>query len=223
MKIHRSISTSLALLSLAGLSLKAAELTRYDARGGSKMRIEGTSVIHDWRAESPLVRGFLEVGPGFPTEPGQTATPGKMDARSEVIIPVTSLVPLKSNGTPEDPKMSETMYKMLKQTNYPAIVFRLSELTLKESPKAKDAPYIFDSKGDLAVAGVTNKLAMVVNVFPLADKKLKITGTTPLKMTDFKIEPATFIIPAFKTSEDITIKFEWMLGQRKPAAAAAAK
>src|SRR2546426_1096162 len=221
MKIFRSISISLALLCLAGLSLKAAELTRYDARGGSKMRIEGTSVIHDWRAESPPLRGFLEVGPGFPTELGQSATPGKMEARSEAIIPVTSLVPLKSNGTPEDPKMSETMYKMLKQTNFAFIVFRLSELTLKEAPKTKDAPYIFDSKGDLAVAGVTNKLSMTVNVFPLADKKLKITGTTPLKMTDFKIEPATFIIPAFKTSEDITIKFEWLLGQRKPAAAAA--
>ena len=51
--------------------------------------------------------------------------------------------------------------------------------------------------------------------------RFKIAGTTPLKMTDFKIEPATFIIPAFKTSEDITIKFEWLLGQRKPAAAAA--
>ena len=96
---------------------------------------------------------FLEVGPGFPMEPGQTATPGKIEARSEAIIPVTSLVPLKSNGTPEDPKMSETMYKMLKQTNIAFIVFRLSELTLKEAPKAKDAPYIFDSKGDLAVAG----------------------------------------------------------------------
>jgi hypothetical protein len=80
---------------------------------------------------------------------------------------------------------------------------------------------VFDATGDLAVAGVTNQIAMPVNVFLLPDKKLKITGTKPLKMTDFKIEPAKLILPQFKTSDDVTIKFEWILGPRKPAAPAA--
>ena len=56
-------------------------------------------------------------------------------------------------------------------------------------PKAKDGAYVFDAKGDLAVAGVTNKISMPVNVTPMADKKLKITGTVTVKMTDFKIDP----------------------------------
>ena len=103
------------------------------------------------------------------------------------------------------------------------IVYRLSELTLKEAPKAKDAPYVFDAKGELAVAGVTNKIAMVVNVLPLGDKKLKITGTMNLKMTDYKIEPPSpkIALGLIKTGDDVKLIFEWMLAQRKPAAAAA--
>jgi len=223
MKTARLLSATLLLLPLASLSLGAAEMTRYDARSGSKMRIEGTSVVHDWRAESPLILGFLEVGPGFPTEPGQTVTPGKIEARGEARVMVNTLLSKKENGDPYESKMDDKMHDMLKMDTYPMIVFRLTELTLKEAPKSKDDPYIFDSKGELAVAGVTNQLSMVVSIFPLADKKLKISGTAPLKMTDFKIEPATLILPAFKTSEDVKIKFEWMLGQKKPAAPAASK
>ena len=70
MKTTPLLSTKiLVLLSLVGLSVGAAEMTRYDARSGSTMRVEGTSVVHDWRAVSKIVTGFLEVGPGFPTEP----------------------------------------------------------------------------------------------------------------------------------------------------------
>src|SRR5271169_5429009 len=47
-------------------------LTRFLPRTGSKMRLEGTSNIHDWQVESSLIGGYLEVGPAFPVEPGQT-------------------------------------------------------------------------------------------------------------------------------------------------------
>src|SRR5882757_8078121 len=49
----------------------SGSLIRLDARSGSKMRLEGTSTIHDWQVESPLILGYLEVGPNFPLEAGQ--------------------------------------------------------------------------------------------------------------------------------------------------------
>jgi polyisoprenoid-binding protein YceI len=227
MRTHKLLLSDIGLLLLAGLSLQAADMIRYDPRGGSKMRIEGTSVVHDWRAESPLILGFLEVGPGFPTEPGQAATPGKIEARGEATVKVTTLTSRKENGEHFENKMDENIYDMLKASKYPFIVFRVTELTLKETPKSKDAPYLFDSKGDLAIAGVTNKISMPVSILPFleprGEKRLKVTGTTPLKTTDYKVDPATFLLPQFKTSEDVTIKFEWVLGQRKAAPAATSK
>ena len=61
------IARAAALLLLAMVSLPAAaQTTTLAARSGSKMRIEGTSNIHDWQCESPFIGGMIEVGPNFP-------------------------------------------------------------------------------------------------------------------------------------------------------------
>ena len=192
-------------------------MTTYNARSGSKMRIEGTSNIHDWQVESPFIGGLMEVGPGFPMESGQAVTPGKVEAKADVFIQVRSLKSIEKDGKPYSDKMDEIMWEHLKEPQNKRILYRLSEMTLKEAPKAKDAPYVFDAKGDLAVAGVTNKIAMVVNVLPLADKKLEITGTITFKMTDYKVEPPApkIALGLIKTGDEVKLIFKWVVGQRK--------
>jgi polyisoprenoid-binding protein YceI len=188
------------------------------------MRIEGTSNIHDWQVESTLILGSLEAGPNFPVEPGQTVAPGKVDAKAEASVTVRSLKSLEKDGKPYSDKMDEVMYEKMKMAEYPKIVYRLTELTLKEPAKSKDAPYVFEAKGDLAVGGVTNSITMPVNVVPLGEKKLKISGTTTVKMTDFKIDPPApkIALGMIKTGDEVKIIFDWMVAQR-PATAAAAK
>ena len=223
MKIRTLIAGTIALSLLATVSLPAADqMTTFTARSGSKMRIEGTSNIHDWQVESPLIGGMMEVGPNFPTEPGQAATPGKVEAKAEVFIQVRSLKSLEKDGKPYSDKMDEVMWEHMKEPENKRIVYRLSELTLKEAAKTKDAPYVCEAKGDLAVAGVTNKITMTVNVLPLGDKKLKVTGTTNLKMTDFKIKPPAPAIAMgmIKTGDDVKLTFEWMLGPKRIPSAA---
>jgi hypothetical protein len=207
-----------ALSCVAAVTASAADLTRLGAVSGSKMRIEGTSAIHDWQVESPLILGVLEVGPNFPLEPGQSVSPGKVDAQGQATVKVQSLRSIEKNGSFASDTMDLKMYNMMSYTNHPIIVYRLTGLTLKEVPKDKNDPYVFDSTGELAIAGVTNKISMPVNVLPQAGGKIKITGSVGLKMTDFKIEPASIVIA--KTGDDVKIKFEWMLG-KKPAPAAA--
>jgi hypothetical protein len=231
MKKQILISGKITLLLLAALSLQAADQkTTYAARSGSKMRIEGTSNIHDWQVESSIIGGMMEVGPGFPTEPGQAATPGKMDAKVEAFVTARSLKSIKEDGRPYSDAMDNIMYEKFKASEdpvtkkipYPRIEYRLSELVLKEVPKAKDGAYVFDAKGDLAVAGVTNKISMPVNVTPMADKKLKITGTVTVKMTDFKIDPPApkIALGIIKTGDPVKLIFEWILAPRKAPAAA---
>src|ERR1043165_8828005 len=94
------IAANTALLLLFGLSVQAAEMTKYYARSGSKMRIEGTSTIHDWQVEGTLIGGYFEVGPNFPAEPGQSATPGKIEAHAEPFIMVRSLKSVEKDGKP---------------------------------------------------------------------------------------------------------------------------
>jgi hypothetical protein len=216
------IAANVALVLLASLSVQAADqMTKYFARSGSKMRIEGTSTIHDWQVEGTLIGGYIEVGPNFPSEPGQTVAPGKVDAQAEPFIMVRSLKSIEKDGKPYSDHMDEVMYEHLKAQQNPKIAFHLTDLTLKEAAKSKDTPYLFEAKGQLAVSGVTNDVTMPITVLPLGDKKLKVSGKTTLKMTDFKVEPPNPLGLGIKTGDEIKIIFDWMVAQRTPPAAAA--
>lgn len=217
MKQTTLIAAKTALLLLAAWPLQAADQsTLYTSRSGSKMRIEGTSSVHDWQAESPFIAGSLEVGPGFPTEPGAEAKPGKIQAKGEVFITVRSLKSLEKDGKFYSDNMDEIMWEKLGAPTNPKITYRISELTLKEAAAAKDKPYVFESKGDLIIAGVTNSISMPVNVLPMADKKLKISGTITVKMSAFKISPPApkIALGFIKTGDDVKVIFDWMVAPK---------
>jgi polyisoprenoid-binding protein YceI len=191
--------------------------TRLTQRSGSKMRIEGTSTAHDWQSESGIIIGYVEVGPNFPLEPGQKVDPGKIEAKGEAKVKVTSLKSKNKDGSYYDDKMDDKMYNMLSYTNHPDIVFTIKELVLKEAAKDASSPYVCDAKGDLAVAGVTNAISFPVKVMPQGEKagdvRVKISAEVPLKMSDFKVSPAQILF--VKTGDDITVKFDWIVGVKK--------
>jgi len=225
MKTRTLIAGSIGLL-LAVASVQAADqMTTYGARTGGKMRIEGTAnIIHTtWQIESTLIGGMFEVGPGFPTEPGQTAAPGKIEAKADVFIPVNSLQSVTEDGKHYSDSMDDIMRQHMKEAQHKRILYHLTELTLKEVPKAKDAPYVFEAKGDLTIAGVTNKTTMTVNILPQADKRLEITGNTAVKMTDYKVEPVdkNLVIGHIKTGDEVKLIFKWIVAQKKLPAPAA--
>jgi polyisoprenoid-binding protein YceI len=227
MKIRTVIAGNIALLLLATLSVRSADqMTVYSARSGSKMRIEGTAnVIHtSWQIESPFIAGMMQVGPNFPTAPGQVVAPGaKLDAKANAVIMVRSLHSVNEDGTRYSDSMDEIMCEHLKEAQFKQINYKLTELTLKEAPKAKDAPYVCDAKGDLTIAGVTNPITMVVNILPLPDNKLEITGNTAVKMSDYKVpivDKSIIGLAHIKTGDEVKLVFKWMLAQRKVPAAA---
>src|SRR5215831_19280332 len=101
--MKRSIISAggVALLCLICARLQAAdEPTRFYAKSGSKVRIEGTAnMIHThWLVTCPIIGGYLEAGPGFPIEPGQAATPGKVEAKAEAFVAVRSLRSANDDG-----------------------------------------------------------------------------------------------------------------------------
>ena len=196
----------LALLALLTPALRAAEgWVRYDALpGGSKVKLDGTSTIHDWSVESKLVAGYAEFDPAFDFDKPAT---GKVNARCVVTIPVRQL---KSEKT----AMDNVMYETMKQKVHPRIEYRLTEMTLKEAPKSADAPFVFDSKGELSLAGVTNKVAMPVSMTRVGKDKLKFAGSTSVKMTSFGLEPPK-LIGILSTGDDVKIAFEWLTGKKE--------
>jgi polyisoprenoid-binding protein YceI len=223
MKRQTLIAAEVAVLVLAATAALGADpMTLFTAKSGAgmKVKVEGTSTVHDWQVQSTVVGGSLKVGPNFPIEPGQSVSPGKVEAEATVRVPATSLKSVEKDGSPYSDKMNEVMYGKLKPDTNPFIVFRLTELALKEAAKSKDAPYVYDAKGDLAVAGATNKVAMTVNVLPLGEKKLRVSGNTSVKMTDFGIQPPV-LVGILSTGDPVKISFDWPLEQKAAPASAA--
>ncbi len=96
----------LAVVALA-LPLSAAE--RLGAKPGSKMRLEGTSNIHDWQVEGKLIGGYIEVDQNFPLEPGKEVKPGKVEIKGEVFVPIRSMSSIEKDGRPYSTKMDDIM------------------------------------------------------------------------------------------------------------------
>jgi polyisoprenoid-binding protein YceI len=222
----KSLSRLSVVLSLClAIRAQAQNLTTYrpvPTIGASKARVVGTSTTagiseHEWSVESPMIGGWMELDSAFLKDPA-SAKPGKVNAKVEVIV---SSRALKSGKT----QMDNVMYDALKATAHPKIAYRLTELTLKETPKAPDAPLVFDSKGELAVAGVTNQVAFPVTITRMEKDQLKVAGTVALKMSAFKVvtRPPKIALGLVKTGDDIKISFDWLTAKADGSAESAAK
>jgi polyisoprenoid-binding protein YceI len=201
-----ALAAGAAALLLAATA--TAQTVRYEAQpAGSKVKMEGTSTIHDWTVESTNLGGFIEADSNFPESALQDPKAAKPAV--QVSIPVSTL---KSYAT----AMDEVMQDHLNMEKYPLIEYRLIELKPKSAAGAT-GPLLFDAVGALTVSGATCTNTMPVTIQRMGKTKIKVTGSTPLKMTDFDVvPPAPRILgmPVIKTGDDIKISFEWLAEQK---------
>ena len=164
------IISPLAALFLAALSLQAQNLTRFAAQPGSKVRIDGSSNVHDWTVEGQIIAGALEIDSDFLNEPQKAAAGTKVNAKADANIPVRSIKSGKN-------LMDDVMHDAMNQKEHPKIEYHLKELTVKAAPKSSEGPFEFDSVGDLQVSGKTNTIKMPVRMERLEKGRMKTTGT----------------------------------------------
>ena len=160
----------------------------------------------------------MDVEPGFPAEPGADRV-----ARLEVSLSVRSLKTIGPDGKRFDDRVDEMMYQVLRAEAYPKVVYHLNEMV--RAPSSHGPAHTFNSKGELYLAGVTNLVSMPVEVEPVEGGRLRIAGSTRMKISAFRIEPP---IPAgvdagpSASEEDAKVSFEWLLQKSKPGEAAGA-
>jgi polyisoprenoid-binding protein YceI len=188
-------------------SATPAGMVRYEAQPtGSKMTIKGSSTpLGGWTMESVLVGGHLEADPKFPES--ALTDPKAAKPVVNVFMPVRSF---KSGKAAMDGRMQKEM----KEAQFKRIEYKLIELKPTSSADATGA-LKFDAVGALTVVGKTRTNTMPVTIEKLKDGKLKVTGSTPLKMTDYGIEPPT-TLGLFKSADDVTLTFEWLTAPKAP-------
>jgi hypothetical protein len=197
-------------------------MTRFVAQPGSHVSIKGGNDIHEFDIQGKEIQGMAEFGADFHTMNTKSVALGKIPARIEGFIPVRSL----HYGARS---MDKSLYYHLKEETNPRILFRFSDLILKAMPDTNGAPYVFDSRCELVVAGVTNQISMPINILPFDDGKLKITASASAKMSDFGIQPPRLQLANtdarhqyINYRDEIELSIEWRL-KRQPASAAKEK
>jgi len=204
------LQSVIAALLLAGAISTSAQV-RYQATPGSTLKLEGTSTVHDWTVEGKIIGGSIEFASEDALDPAKT--PGDVKAQVQVSIPVSSLQSGKK-------LMNEIMHDALKIKDHKAITYTLKEI----KPQARKAgePLKFDTKGDIAVAGVTKEIDMVVTLAPQGNK-LTATGSKQLKMTDFGIKPPAPAVGLglIKTADEVTVTFQWNTVKKEAKTASA--
>lgn len=219
LKTILNLTAALALVA----SVTAAENTiKYVAKPGCRVSIDGTSTIHDWTTKGAIIGGSFEVESAFQTDKSlksvKSLTTKESNPKVDVKIPITSL---KSTVMVASSKMDEVMREAMHAKENPTILYSVKEMIVKGDVPESGTPVKFDTKGDLMISGVTNTVDMEVTMDRLPDDKIKFAGSKVLKMTDFKIKPPAPSIlgmAPIKTGDEVTIKFEWLLGLMKPAA-----
>jgi polyisoprenoid-binding protein YceI len=181
-------------------------MVRYDAQPvGNKMIIEGTANIHDWKMESVLIGGYLEADAKFPESALADAAAAK--PLVNVYMPVRSF---KSGNSTMDARMQKEM----KEPQFKRIEYKLIELKPNSASGATGA-LKFDATGTLSIAGKTRTNTMPVSIEKLADGKLKVTGSTGFKMSEYGIDPPS-LLGVFTTGDEVKLKFEWLSAPKAP-------
>jgi len=199
-------SLSFALTAVLALTIAfqaVAAAVRYEGLpSGSTCKMEGDSTMHEWKMVSMIVTGFMEVDPNFPESALADAAAAK--PATKVSIPVRSF---KSGTAAMDSRMQSHM----KMTQFPKMEYRLIELK-PTSPTGTTGAVKFDATGAFTIVGKTITNTMPVTI-EKKDGKLRVIGSTPLKMSSFGVEPYSFI-GLVSTKDDLKITFDWLLAPK---------
>lgn len=177
-----------------------AQSTRASVGPASKLWIEGTSNIHDWKCEASTFEAIIDIDAA-----GITAAPSRLVKKVSVKIPVKDLKCGKG-------KMDDNLRKALNANVHPDIKYTLSSIQVTPG-EAKDA-FIFSAVGVLFVAGTENSVTMDIAATRLADGTIKATGTLPVKMTAYGVKPPKAMFGTIKTGDEVKVRFDLVVGPK---------
>jgi len=202
----------------SGSSSKGAEtgLRRFQVSQGSWLTIRGKASILDWQVRSSEVTGFMIVGAGFPEEPGAVSA-----ARVEASLPVRSLKSMTPVGQHFSARFDGVIHQALQADTWPKASYCLKEL-VRAQPAGQNLPYVFDAKGELCLAGVTNLVSAPVQVTPAEGGRFRIVGSLQINMSAFRINPRLPIVVdpgPLKYEDEVRVSFEWLLQNSEPLGA----
>ncbi|MDB4903268.1 MAG: yceI [Mucilaginibacter sp.] len=184
-----SVIIAVIVFGLIPNELRAQAIYKLSAGKDVNINVLGSSNVHDWTMTSSA----MESQGDFKFEGGSLRSlfsfSFSLDAKS-----------LKS----QHESMDNRTYKTIKADQYPKITYKLNSATVTQVQKNK---YSIKTTGDLTIAGASQTIVMIITAIVNPDNTINCTGSEKLKLTDYKIDPPSFMLGAMKVKDDLTIQF----------------
>lgn len=174
---------------------------KYTTLPGSKMWIEGTSTLDDFKCTTADVNGYAEI-----QQPEIAIDSAASDSVKERdVVYVSILVHSLDCGKK---LMNEDMYNAMKSDKFPSIKYELLSAHIKTSPDSITGWFDLMTKGNLYIAGEHKTVDILMKVKELPDGRFRLLGSKPLSMLDFGITPPSHFFGLIKAHKDLTVHFD---------------
>ncbi|MFM8740227.1 MAG: YceI family protein [Cytophagales bacterium] len=180
---YRIIATVVVIL--LPLFSEAQEVVTFQQSTVNSTVISGTSTLHDWKMTSS------EASYEAKFEMSREGKPVQLHSLS-YSLPAESLKSGKN-------AMDKNAYSALNTDKYKKITFMLTHSKMEGGTIRCD--------GNLTIAGITKPITLEANYKVNTNGDLTCNAKFALKMTDFKVEPPTFMFGTIKTGDDLTLTF----------------
>jgi len=178
------------LLLLAPMTIMAQSTYKLNAGSEQSLKVAGTSNVHDWTMTSTGVESLGVF---------------KFNNSDELIglsgFTFTVLAKSLKSGKSS---MDGRTYKSIKADQFPKIAYVLKSAVITQ----KGEKYNIATTGNLTIAGVTQSISMLVTAVVNPNKSISCHGSEKLKLTDYQIDPPSFMLGAMKVGNDLVIQFD---------------
>ena len=188
-----------------------AETVTYSAKTGSLLKISGTSSVRDWEVKTLLIGGRMVWDSSFPLDPSKAELPKLATTpKVSVIVPVRNIESGKQ-------RMNEVMHGAMKAQKHKFASYNLKEIKVVDKKRKAGDPIVFNTKGTLNINGKSAPVSMQISIAKRKGDKLKVSGKTKLRMSQFGITPPApkIALGLITTGDEVSVEFEWFVAPKK--------
>jgi hypothetical protein len=198
-KIVITLSTLMAVAATAGAQGPSAIRLRLDP--ASELTIEGTSSLHAFHCKTNKINAYVDVDPGYVKDLTRIARP---IVSVKIVIAVRTL-------TCGNAQMDKNMYGTLKVDENPVIKYTLAGYDILDG-SASPTAFVAKTTGTLTVSGKDKVIDMKINAERLSDGKATAQAEQAILMTDFGINPPSFMLGTLRVGNEVKVKFNLKAG-----------
>ena len=166
---------------------------------GSEITIQGTSTLHDFHCKTDKIMAYVDVDPSYTKDLTKVAKP-----LVSVKVNIVAKTLTCGGGT-----IDNNMYKTLKTDQFQMIKYTMSGYDLLD---ATSSSFSANTKGTLQIAGQDKAVDIKINAARLAEGKATAEGEETIKLTDFGIDPPSFMFGRLKVGNELKVKFNLKAG-----------